>query len=359
MKTFYLLLIFFIPYLTPYGQISQPFDFKRLNAYALQGDVKKILYVLDTLPTNTLSAEQTSIKEKYFHRFRYNDEIIDYNTKDTMLIALLQLYQSYWKKSLLNNEHIKQYDEQLKDSVTAFLYARNYNDIDTTIQIIPDNFGQHLKNFLKQHNYFSATGKTANLYDLFLWSKESSAIYNEQLPEKKIKTTVVFIEDVITMGWEEYATFGKAYPGGWATKELLYCVRKAYDTSSENFKISYLKHESQHFADYKTYPRLTGTDLEYRAKFTELAFAQQTLYELIRSFVRNANGEGRNPHAFANFAVIRDVSRSIFGKDFVADTDQWKTIPAKKINNESKKLIKAHSKALKKAGAKTVTECIK
>lgn len=359
MKIFFSVFFFLAFFLTTYGQTIKQFDFKSLNAFALQGDVKKILHVLDSLPANNFSPEQATVKEQYFQRFRFSSEKIDYKTQDTLLIELLQLYQSYWKKSLLDNQHQKQYDEHLKDSVAVFLFTRKLKDSVAQPQITLNNFGQQLKEFLQQHNYFSATGKTANLFDLFLWTKEDTAIYTEQLLQGKIKTTVVFIKDVITMGWEEYATFGRAYPGGWATKDLLYCVRKAYDTTSEHFKISYLKHESQHLADYKKYPSLTGADLEYRAKLTELAFARKTLYTLLQSFTRNANSVGRNPHAFANFAVIRDLSKSILGRNFTYDSYQWKNVSIKKINRHSKKLVKAHSKTLRKAGAQSVKEVIK
>jgi hypothetical protein len=189
--------------------------------------------------------------------------------------------------------------------------------------------------------------------------KEVKTVYDVKLPKGHAATTVIFIENTITMGWEEYATFGRNYPGGWATSEELYCVRKAYDTTSENFKVSYLKHEGQHFASYKLFPKLTGADLEYRAKLTELYYADKTLYDIIRSFIRNANPEGRNAHAFGNYCVIRDLSKALFQEDFVTDLEEWKTIAPAHIHKQSKQLLKAHTKGLKKAGAQAVSEYIK
>lgn len=344
--------------LNVFGQANQSFDFKKVYSYALQEDVEKILSVLDTIPDETLTEEQRKVKEKYFHRFKYQDEEVDYNTNDPMLKSLLKLYHSYWRKALLDKSNIKQYDEQLKDSVAAFLKAHNYRPDSLSQQDISNNFGQHLKRFLKQQKYYSATGKTGNIFDLFLWPKEDTTAYLVKLPEIEVETTIIFIDSTVTMGWQEYATFGKSYPGGWATNEFLYNVRKAYDTTSENFKVSYLTHEAQHFADYKVYPLLTGADLEYRAKLTELVFAQQTLYDLIRTFIRNANPEGRNSHAFANYAVIRDLSRQIFKQDFVSDIEEWKKVSPTRISKTSKSLLQQHSKALKKAGAKNVRELI-
>lgn len=359
MKKSYLSIFTFFLCFNLFGQKNQPFEFKKIYSYALQADVSKILSVLDTLSDESLTEKERIIKEKYFHRFKLEDEDIDYNTSDPLLKSLLEVYHSYWKKALLDNKQTEQYEEQLKNDVVAFLNEHGYLADTLSMKDVEDNFGQHLKNFLSHHNYYSATGKTAGLYDLFLWSKEVPKTYHVQLPETETATTVVFLEDVVTMGWEEYASFGTVYPGGWATKEMLYNVRKAYDTTSENYKVSYLKHEAQHFADYKAFPALTGADLEYRAKLVELVYADQTLYGLIRSFIRNANPEGRNPHAFANYAVIRDLSGKIFKQDFVSDIERWKKVPSKKIRKLSERLLKQHSKALDEIGAGTVAEFIK
>lgn len=342
-----------------FGQNSQPFEFRKIYSYALQEDVGKILSVLDTIPDTALTEEQRAVKKQYFHRFKHQGEEVAYNTNDPMLRSLLQVYYSYWKKALLNKSRKQQYDEQLKGSVVAFLRSHNYKPDSVSQRDITNNFGQHLKVFLKQQKYYSATGKTGGLFDLFVWPKEDTTTYLVKLPETEVNTTIIFIDSTITMGWQEYATFGKYYPGGWATKDFLYSVRKAYDTTSENFKVSYLTHEAQHFADYKTYPQLTGADLEYRAKLTELVFARETLYTLIQNFIRNANQEGRNSHAFANYAVIRDLSKRIFKKEFVSDVEQWKRVSPAKISKTGERLLKQHSRALKKAGPDTVTELIK
>lgn len=355
-----LMMVLLLPFifLISYGQGSQTFDFRKLTSFALQGDVKKIINVLDTLPGESLSGEQQEIKDKYDHRFKLQDEPAAYPSADPSIQQLLNIYRSYWRKGLLDKNNIEKYNGVLADSITAYLNRHGYNVDTLSKHDMAKGFGGHLKNYLYQKHYYSATGKTGPFFDLFLWTREVPVVYTERLPQTKTKTTIVFIENTLTMGWEEYATFGKAYPGGWATRELLYCVRKAYDTTSENFRISYVKHEAQHFADYMAYPLLTGADLEYRAKLTELVFARQTLYNLIGAFVNNASSEGRNPHAFANFAVIRDLSTVLFNKSFITDLEQWKSLQPWKINKASKKLLRRHSRALRKKGANTVKELI-
>ena len=357
-------ILFLLLFQNSFAQEPGSFDFNKIYSYVLQGDVAKVLSVLDTLPDERLSFQEKKIKEKYFQRFKKNDEVLDYNTEDEMLQDLLMIYQNYWEQALLDKDNVKKYETDLKKNVASFLkkneYPAQHDYVKDTLtqQDIEDNFAQHLKNFLAENDYYSATGKTAGFFDLFVWSTQVPTEYKVDLPETEVTTTIIFLEDVVTMGWEEYASFGKVYPGGWATKEELYAVGKAYDTTSENFKVSYLKHESQHFADYKKYPLLSGADLEYRAKLTELIYAEETLYKLIRSFIRNASSEGRIPHAFGGYAVIRDLSKEIFGKDFISEMEQWESISPERIKEESKKLLYAHSDALNKAGADTVTELI-
>ena len=59
--------------------------------------------------------------------------------------------------------------------------------------------------------------------------------------------------------------------GGWAKEDGLYCLCRHYDLDSERYKLSFLKHEARHFADYELYPELQPSDMEYRSKLTELA----------------------------------------------------------------------------------------
>jgi hypothetical protein len=356
--------ILFLLFNNSFAQETQVFEFNKIYSYVLQGDVAKVLEVLNTLPDEQLSPEEKKIKKKFFERFRLQEEVVDYNTSDPMLHDLLDIYQTYWRQALLDNENMEHYESGLKRDIASFLKKNKYptqNEYveDTlTDHEIQNNFTQHLKNFLAEKNYYSATGQTAGFFDLFIWEREVPTEFKVVLPETEVTTTIIFLKDVVTMGWEEYASFGKVYPGGWATKEVLYAVGKAYDTTSENFKVSYLKHESQHFADYKTYPNLSGVDLEYRAKLTELIYAEETLYNLISSFIRNASSEGRNPHAFGGYAVIRDLSQKIFAEEFVTEIEQWKCITPERIKQESEDLLKAHSAALEEAGADSVIELI-
>jgi hypothetical protein len=160
----------------------------------------------------------------------------------------------------------------------------------------------------------------------------------------------VFMDDFITLGWEEFATLEMHYPGGWATPQELYCVKSAYDLKSELFLVSYLAHESRHFADYKLFPKLRSTDLEYRAKLTELSLAKTSLYQLIEFFIANANGRSENGHSVANYCVIRDLSKSLFNIEFEKDISKWKQLSPAVINKGAAEILRANTKTLQSMG---------
>lgn len=188
-------LILFLLFNNSFAQEAQTFEFNKIYSYVLQGDVAKVLKVLDTLPEEHLNLEEKMIKKKFIDRFKLQKENIDYNTTNPVLQDLLNIYQTYWRQALLNKDNLEHYERELKSDVTSFLKKHNYavsNDYakDTlTEREIAVNFTQHLKNFLAGKDYYSATGKTAGLFDLFIWKKEVPTEYKVVLPETAVTTT--------------------------------------------------------------------------------------------------------------------------------------------------------------------------
>jgi hypothetical protein len=86
-------------------------------------------------------------------------------------------------------------------------------------------------------------------------------------------------------------------------------VRQSYgDLSDEAFRVSFLGHEAQHFADLKRWPKMPSWLLEYRAKLVELAWADKTLPDILRRFHESQGDDAPNqPHPFANRKVIHDL----------------------------------------------------
>jgi len=336
-----------------YSQNSQndsvEIDYKKIYSYGLDGDVRSGLSLLEFIDVNKLTAKDLKFKTDFENRFKYtNDESDFLESHKSSISELLEIYHKYWRTALLDNS--KNYDTLIKKNVADFLTEKypqapgfkvNEDSIDVYVKKYIESFGLHTTGF----------GKTGKYFDLLVWGLEKDTTYTFLLHKEKTSVEVVFMDDFVTFGWEEYATLGRYYPGGWSTKKALYCVKKAYDLKSENFLIGYLAHESRHFEDYKIFPKLMSADLEYRAKLTELSMQQKTLHKSIEFFINNSNYESENGHSVANYCVIRDLSKVLFKIEFEKDINKWKEISIKQINKTAYDLLKANTKSLIKQGA--------
>lgn len=325
---------------------------------ALQGDMNTVLQGVEGLDNTQLGPKQAEMKATLIARFRLQDEHYDFRTTDTAIIDIVRIYQHYWIDALLDS-HVKEHDADLAFRVGEHLRTHVQALRAKKPSWLMKHWNAELEKELKSHGCYAAIGKTGQFYDLLLHLKETEMHYAVTTPEDTLEVKVVFMDSVISNGWEGYATLDTYYPGGWATSDALYCAHDSYDLSSENFTISYLKHEGKHFADYKRFPRLQSPDLEYRAKLVELSYADSSLYDLLDFFLRNSAYDPANGHAYANFCVIRDLSRILHNKDREEDLDAWKRLPKPNVHRAAVELLKQNTVALTRAGARNVTTWLK
>lgn len=332
--------------------------FNDLLIDALQGNILPVLDGMDHLNDAALPVKQLRMKHALLDRFRTEDEP-SFPTTDPAIIDVIRIYHWYWRRAMRDTSTWKVQDSLLIEAVVDHLYRHRsvYDDRDQAG--IKENWTDLLEKHLKQHGCFAAIGKTGQFYDLLLHMKESEVHYPVTTPEDTLNVKVVFMDSVISNGWEGFATLDTYYPGGWATNDALYCAHDSYDLTSEDFTVSYLKHEGKHFADYKRFPQLQSPDLEYRAKLVELSYADSSLYDLLDFFQRNSTYDPANGHAYANFCVIRDLSRVLFDKDREADLDAWERMPKSVVHRAATDLLRKNTAALIAAGAAQVTTLLK
>ncbi|PRX55132.1 hypothetical protein [Flagellimonas meridianipacifica] len=324
-------------------------DYGQIYSHALDANVKDIFPLLE-VDSEQLSEEDALFIENFNKRFKFEEDRSEYlKNKKSRIHDLQLIVREYWRKALLEPKN--NFDDILAKEATAFL-EKEYAAIKNR-NIHRDSLGRLVSEYIESKGYHTTKemGKTGRIFDLLVWESQRDSLYSFDLKNEEIQVKVVFMNDFVTLGWEEYATFGKRYPGGWATNNAIYCVEEAYDLESEKFKISYLAHEGRHVADKKKYPNLKGPDLEYRAKLSELSLAQKRVYNLLEAFTANANKNSKNPHPLANYCVIRDLSRLYFKLDFQKDVKSWKSVPPEKINRMANKLLKKNTRELQKRGA--------
>jgi len=330
---------------------NEAFNYSKIYAYCLDANVKPALKLVD-VDSSLLSIKDREFKTNLEARFKFESDYTRYPETTSTVDELINIYKDYWRKSLLDTA--SNYDLALGKNVIAYL-VEHYPPARIILTTANrDTIGTYLRRFLTewlrtQDLYTTGFGRTGKLLDLLIWRTQKDTVYRFQLPGEEIYAPVVMMDSFITLGWEEYATLGRHYPGGWTTKESLFCVTKAYDLSSEEFLISYLAHEGRHFADYKLFPNLKSSDLEYRAKLTELALAKGTLQETISFFINNSNSQSNNAHSKANYSVIKDMSGLLFKKDFEYDIAKWKKLSEKKIHKAALKLLKKDTRRLQSA----------
>lgn len=327
-------------------------DKQKIYVYCLDGNLMPALEILRSYDESKLNDDDLKFKTGIENRFGFEEDKSIYPLNgNTQIQGLMEIYKKYWRMSLLsdNANNYGNYDSLLKKNVSDFLSTQFPDEKDNISN--EDSIDVYLKKYISSNGLLTTGfGKTGKFYDLLVWKTQEDTSFKFSLHGEETGAKVVFMEDFITLGWEEYATLGRYYPGGWATADALYCVKSAYDTESENFKISYLAHESRHFADYKLFPKLKSADLEYRAKLTELSMADTTLYHTIEFFIKNSNYESDNGHSVANYCVMRNMSESLFKSEFENDMNKWKGLDKELINNTAYELLKANTEELKKLG---------
>lgn len=325
-------------------------DYTKIYSLALDGNPRLALPLLEVDPTKKIAKKDLKFKTDFENRFKFEEDKSDFlETRKSNIDELLKIYRDYWRFSFLNKE--KKTDSLIMKNVSSFLKTNFPPAKNLTLN--EDSINVYQKKYISDLGYHTTGfGKTGGLYDLLVWKTEKDTIYKLNYDGKETPVKVFFMDDFVTLGWSEYATLGRYYPAGWATKEALFCVKKSYDLKSEAFRVSYIGHEGRHFADYKLFPNLKGVgsaDLEYRGKLTELSlYSQDGLYKRLQFFINNGNYDSENGHSIAAFCVIRDLSRYLFHNDYEKDLEKWKSIPSKKINKAAAKLLEENTKSLQK-----------
>lgn len=330
-----------------FGQESaNTLPYQEIYAYAMDANVTPIFNLIDK---ERLSKKDLRFKTKFEARFKGESDT-QATPPTSEIETLISHFKTYWRKALLDPN--QKLERELGGKVVPFL-MKNYPPIRGK-KVTQDSLGYFLRDYIREQGLYTTNEVTyqGRLIDLMVWKKQTPEVYNVDLGKGEMQqVTVYFMEDFETLGWMEYASLGAHHPGGWTEEEGIYCVKKAYDVDSENFKISYLAHEARHFADKPLWPDLESADLEYRAKLTELSLAQDSLYHLIAFFIQNANKDSDNGHQVANYCMIRDMSQNLFKSNFETSPEKWKALSTKKINRAARKLLEKNTKALKKQGA--------
>ena len=284
---------------------------------ALQGDLQGAPALFAGADSAQWNEKARALEARFQSRFVRRDENSAPPDASPFVRDVVRVYRDYWTKSLMGELEETRGERFLMHHLRDALAAHGVTEP------LPDDVVlERLKQELEREGWHVLGGVTRPYYDLMLWRTQESRAYECELTDATQRVEVEFLSDFVEWGWSHWATFGRAYTGGWATPEKLFCLRDDYDLDSEKFKVSYIQHEGRHFADYKIFPQLQQIDLEYRAKLTELAFAEESLRPLIQRFRRGRALHPDAPHSYANYRVVRDLSTALFAAEIMDANDR-------------------------------------
>ena len=323
---------------------SSKLNLSKVYAHCLDADLKPVIAMLAEHTIPTLPVKERLFAEQFRQRFMGAIDSTKYQMNGPVDSAI-HIFRKYWRAALLN-EKVNE-DSLLWNPLWLFLAK-----YDTAMYRLAPSYtkmNDQLKKYIHGKGLYTTNdiGKTGKLFDLLIWSKQLDTVYRYVLGSDSIKVNVRFMEKFQTLGWEQYATFGVYYPGGWATATGIYCVKDAYDLASEDFRISYLAHEGKHFMDLQKFPKLVApSEKEYRAKLVELSLAVETIYALVDQFIKRGIADTKDGHGAANYKVITDLSAKVFKRERVTDLAVWKKTDVKTIQQAALALLKQSDASL-------------
>ncbi len=288
------------------------------------------------------------LKEKFNSRFIKRTNSLDLSEiKSPIVVAITKIFQDYWRDALLQKLSLVDLNLLLKQQLDNILQQNTFVSALDDEDKLMDN----VVKLIEKEGYFALSGKTPPLFELMIWTKNEVSSQKVQLTDGNYDVKVNCLRNFVSKGWANFATFGMSSTGGWAKKDGLYCLCDDYDLSSDHFQVSFLKHEARHFADYQKFPELQSSDLEYRAKLTELTFAGSDTQKRLTRFISAANKIENAPHPLANWHIKNDFLKHLFeGKDSITEAD-WQQLSKEIIQATAQKLLKSHDQKLTKAGA--------
>ncbi len=215
---------------------------------------------------------------------------------DQFTKRLVMIYQNYWYESAAAPKRRAELEKTLLRDLNSLL-GRSLATIDDTEPLIAAR--------LRQNGFYILMGQTGYLYELMIWTREDKRTETVTLPEGGNPTTVFYIDKFVSLGWGNYLTCDRSGTGGWTDEAGLHAVVPNYDSlTDENFRINFLAHESQHFADKLRYKTIQDWELEYRAKLVELAYAKVTKDVILSNFTSNQGDDTADSHSYANKRIL-------------------------------------------------------
>lgn len=263
----------------------------------LQADGPRALIALDAATDASLTVEQRAQKLCMRRLLDASQSVTDdVTTTNPLARDVSSAFRTYWRDSVREPARREDFEGQLQRTLRTLA---NLGESASEQEI-----SDALSDRLQASGYYSNFGRTGPLLDLMLWTGQDERHFRVRLPESVQRTTVFVMSGFSSEGWARYLTCGSLGTGGWTNDSGLWIIASQYpDLVGEDFRVNFLAHESQHFAD-RRFGDLPGWRLEFRAKLVELAYANTSRARTLRYFISDQSDDEAIPHSFANKRVV-------------------------------------------------------
>ena len=270
----------------------------------LQGDSQRAVSALRASPADGFVDKDAVYRACMLARHADAPLFATDAVQDAFARQVLHDYQDYWWHAMKAPRQRAQLEAKLLATLRKRIGAdaADAKDMDALEPILQ---GQ-----LLARGYRAQLGRTMPLRELMMWRRQETRPWRVELPEGPYTVKVELLDDWVSRGWTSYGRCERGSAGGWATAEALYAVVPSYTEGldSEAFRVVFLGHETQHFADQNEFPGLASWELEYRAKLVELAQAREVSAKRLGGMITAQGNDPDSPHTYANKRVVADLT---------------------------------------------------
>lgn len=260
----------------------------------LQADGPRAAAELRALPADSLTAKDAALRTCILQRLDEPSPSVDAGAP--LSARVIALYRAYWREAAVHPAARDGAEQDLLQAlgVTLGMAHPTWDGVEAALSVQ-----------LAREHLFLLGGRTGLLRELMVWAGRTEKTYDVKLPEGRQHTHVFFLDRFQSAGWARWLTCDRTGTGGWTRPEGLYVVASSYRSfKDETFRVNFLAHESQHFADQRRFPHLQAWEKEYRAKLVELVYADETRGRVLRSLEADQGDDPASPHSYADRRLL-------------------------------------------------------
>lgn len=272
------------------------FEKDKFCGLILSEDLLGAIAYLDSLEDKSMYTDQINLfKYKKFRRI-FDDSYLD---------ELYQIYQLYFIELLYDKLSPNVAENNMKNRFVQFFNIQR--PIEKFYKIEENNISDAFTN----KGYYFLRVYTGGYFGPYIWKSSQLKEYSIELPQGSTKYKVRLNSGFKSNSWLHFLSSGLIGTAGWADKDgVIACVEDKQDLNIEKFKVSLLKHEAQHQADYLRYgqDKVTSFELEYRAKLIELIYSYNN-EKLISIINERDNSREDNFHSLAAYKILENMKK--------------------------------------------------